>query len=630
MTTFTLPLNSRDDMARLLLNMIRPLKPFYSEGSAWLQIGSTAAHYGEKAARMEGFARILWGLGPLWAGDNRGLSKGHQEEIEWWKQLYLKGLIHGTDPNHMEYWGELADYDQKMVEMAALAVSLGLCREDLWDPLTEIQKEHLYRWLDQINDKQVHSNNWRFFRILVNMTFRLLDLAWNRKNMDKDIELIESCYMGAGWYFDGTPDQIDYYIPFAIHFYGLIYGTLMAGPEPEYSDLLKERTRQFGQDFVYWFGNDGGEVPFGRSLTYRFAHTAFWGAAALAEVECVDYGVMKNLVLSNLELWLSRPIFDLAGILSIGYGYPNLLMSERYNAPGSPYWALKTFIVLALPAAHPFWTSERKLFPFDPVKYLENSRMVITHDKNNHVLLFPAAQHGKVFGNSPSKYEKFVYSNRFGFSVSRGPELDAGAFDNALAVSVAGADDYRMRNGVDSYQIDARKIITEYCIGSHVKIVSTIIPGMPWHVRIHEIETQIGIDVADGGFTIGLEQPGGVVSGALSGKATEDQLRLTEHSAFAVLPWGVSGIESMTGGTAELVRSFPNTNLFVNLGLIPTVKQRLKPGKHIMVSLVYGEPAADSQKELYQKPKLEIRKDGVAVMEEQDTIEVLFQGSEIV
>jgi len=226
-------------MARLLLDMIRPLKPFYSEGSAWLQVGNTAAHYGEKAARMEGFVRILWGLGPLWAGDNQGLSKAHQEEIEWWKQRYLNGLIHGTDPNHMEYWGEVADYDQKMVEMAALAVSLGLCRKDLWDPLTKMQKEHLYRWLDQINDQQVHPNNWRFFRILVNMTFRLLDLAWNRENMDKDIELIESCYMGDGWYFDGTPNQVDYYIPFAIHFYGLIYGKLMAGPEPEYCDLIK-------------------------------------------------------------------------------------------------------------------------------------------------------------------------------------------------------------------------------------------------------------------------------------------------------------------------------------------------------------------------------------------------------
>ena len=36
-------------------------------------------------------------------------------------------LVHGTDPSHEEYWGDLVDYDQKMVEMAALAVASNAC-----------------------------------------------------------------------------------------------------------------------------------------------------------------------------------------------------------------------------------------------------------------------------------------------------------------------------------------------------------------------------------------------------------------------------------------------------------------------------------------------------------------------
>ncbi|MGI5947147.1 MAG: DUF2264 domain-containing protein, partial [Lachnospiraceae bacterium] len=61
-------LENRDDTARLLLQLIRPLKQHYSKGNAWLLPGNTAAHYGRKPAAMEGFARILWGLGPLFAG----------------------------------------------------------------------------------------------------------------------------------------------------------------------------------------------------------------------------------------------------------------------------------------------------------------------------------------------------------------------------------------------------------------------------------------------------------------------------------------------------------------------------------------------------------------------------------
>ena len=48
---------------------------------ALLKVGSTAAHYGEKDARMEGWARILWGLGPLFGGDNTALP-AEQQKLE--------------------------------------------------------------------------------------------------------------------------------------------------------------------------------------------------------------------------------------------------------------------------------------------------------------------------------------------------------------------------------------------------------------------------------------------------------------------------------------------------------------------------------------------------------------------
>lgn len=68
-------LRTRDDMAMLLLDWIRPLKEHYSRGGAQLIIGNTSAHYGEGSIRMEGYSRVLWGLGPLFAGDNEGLPR---------------------------------------------------------------------------------------------------------------------------------------------------------------------------------------------------------------------------------------------------------------------------------------------------------------------------------------------------------------------------------------------------------------------------------------------------------------------------------------------------------------------------------------------------------------------------
>jgi hypothetical protein len=61
---------------------------------------------------------------------------------------------------------------------------------------------------------------------------------------------------------------------------------------------------------------------------------------------------MKGIILRHLRYWMNRPILDKAGILSVGYGYPNLIMAETYNSPGSPYWGLKAYLILALDEGH--------------------------------------------------------------------------------------------------------------------------------------------------------------------------------------------------------------------------------------------------------------------------------------
>lgn len=453
---------TRSDVAEVLLDMIRPLKKFYSPGHSLLQVGHTGVHYGSKVAWMEGFARVMWGLGPLWSQDNEDLSDPLRKEADEWLHLYRTGLINGTDPNHEEYWGDVADYDQKMVEMASLVTGISLSPGKLWEPLTGIQKENLYNWLNQINEHQVHPNNWRFFRILVNMMFQLLDLPWSRAATEDDMAVIEGCYTGDGWYYDGNPGQVDYYIPFAIHFYGLIYARLMVHKDPEKSRLLKQRSEVFSRDFIYWFSEDGREIPYGRSLTYRFAHGAFFAAMGYAGVEGVGYGIMKHLVLQNLGQWLRRPVFDNAGVLTIGYGYPNLFMSERYNGPGSPYWAFKTFFLLAMPEEHLFWKAEEEKYDYEEKKLLNHPHMLITHDSHHHVLAYPAGQHCGNHGCCPEKYEKFVYSNVFGFSVSRGFGLEEGAFDNTLAVSLAGEERYQMRYGAEDFQVTEEEVRISY------------------------------------------------------------------------------------------------------------------------------------------------------------------------
>ncbi len=601
------PIRTREDVIGALLTMCRPLKNKFSKGHSFLYLGDTGAHYGDKSARMEGYARVLWGIGPLLSQDTGDLPDAVQKEIEEYYNIFRDGLLHGTDPAHEEYWGELQDYDQMMVEMAALVTAIALNQDKLWHSLSDTARSNIYQWLDQINTHKVHPNNWRFFRILVNMTFCKLGLDWNKKNMDADLQIIEDCYTGGGWYYDGNAGQVDYYIPFAMHFYSLIYAEVMEKEDMERALLFKSRSAQFAKDFIYWFANDGSEIPYGRSLTYRFAHVAYFAALAFSNTEALPWGVIKGVFLKNLRHWFSKPIFDPAGILSIGYEYPNLTMSERYNSPGSPYWAFKAFLILALPKEHPFWQAEETDYEYEPVKTLKHPHMLITHDnKTDHVMAFVTGQHCANHGNTPAKYEKFVYSNHFGFSVNRGTGLEDGAFDNTLAISPAGENFYRMRYGVSLYEVEEKHLRMKYSVSSQVHVDSIIVPAAPWHVRIHQIETEIAIDIADGGFAIRTQSDLFTVPERAYIKSSDKDLLREERGLFAVLPWGTSGIAAECDGELEMVRTFPNTNLFTNLAMVPTLRKRLTPGKHTIITMFIAGGTEVSAEFLIEKPAVTI------------------------
>lgn len=591
-------IRTREDVALLLLDWVRPLKAHYSVGGAQLKIGHTSAHYGEASGLMEGYARVLWGLAPLFARENKELPTSARQEIEDWKVLTRTGLIHGTDPSHGEYWQDVKDYDQKMVEMASIVNAIMLAPKVFWEPLTATQKENVYNWLNQINCHQVHPNNWRFFRILVNTLFRCLDLSANETCLKDDFAVIESCYEGDGWYYDGHPGQKDYYIPFAMHYYGLLIAKWMEESDPVYSQTLKERASRFYPDFIHWFNGEGREVPYGRSLTYRFAHSACFSAMAYAGVD-VPMGEIKHLVLGNLRYWSENPVFDNGGVLTIGYQYPNLFMSERYNAPGSPYWGFKTFLILALPKEHLFWQEEEKEPVLENKRVLLHPNMIAVQESGGHALLYPTGQRSANFGCTVEKYQKFVYSNYYGFSVSRGTQLEDGAFDNTLAVTAAGENFWRMRREIQRYEVTEDTVRTLCELMPGVTVESLVVPCEQGHLRVHFVRTEIEAELADGGFAIPAEN---------GRERMEDSMVLMDDSQIYLdCPWDKAAAVNLEGGgTAKLVRAFPNTSLMYPLTVIPTIYYRLKPGQYCLVDYFYA--GKDSFDNLAPIPQYEYQK----------------------
>ncbi|NLO85096.1 MAG: DUF2264 domain-containing protein [Clostridiales bacterium] len=565
------PLRTRADVERAAAQLIEPLMPLLSNGCARLHLGETGAAYPASIAEMEAYARPLWAIIPMLVG------KCESVRPLWEK--WREGLINGTDPNHPEYWGEVTDYDQRLVEMAVMGLGMSIAPEEFYQKLPEAAQKNLYNWLDQINHHDMPKNNWTFFRVLVNMGFIVNDLPYPKHQMEIDLAAIDEHYEGDGWYFDYF-NQREYYTMWAFHYYGLVYASVMKDRDSERSAAFIRRAKMMSRDFACWFDKNGEALPYGRSLTYRFAQSAFFAAQAYAgaEDEWVDYGVMKHLLLSNMRQWFSLPIFTRDGVLTIGYHYPNLHMAEGYNAPGSPYWAMKSFLCLALPEDHPFWQAEEKPNPAVRVSLQPHARMLVTRSEDgSHVMAFEAGNHAHEHSHDEAKYEKFVYSTVFGFSVPKAQKLlRDGAFDNMLALSEDG-DTYHPRYGCENYEITDTYVRSVWKPFADVTVDTTITPVGEWHVRVHRINSTRPMHVAEGCYAISRD-----------GDGVMSQEECAEHAVIKAA-WGISGLvnlQGFAGGT--IVYPEPNTNLMAPRTLIPTLVGEIPAGETVLVSAVLG------------------------------------------
>ena len=602
------PLQTKSDAQAALRELLRPLENHFETSKYGLKFDDGGAIYAEKTREIEALLRPLWGIIPCLAGGGDYAFLGQ----------YIEKINQGVDPSSPSYWGEITSIDQKMVEMAVLATGLCLAKAQLWDVLTTCQQANLHNWLIKINDHDTPENNWRFFRILVNVGFKNCGAPYSEAAIERDLADINSYYLGNGWYADGKTDQIDYYVPFAIHFYSLIYVATVGDADPVYTPLFKERARLFAQDFQNFFDINGVAVPFGRSMIYRFAQAAFWATLALADVEALPWGEIKYLCLQNLRHWFKQNIFTKTGELNVGYYYRNLVMAEGYNAFGSPYWALKTFAFLAIPDKHPFWQAVAT--PPKPTKRqtIPQARTIICRNANNtQIQMFPVGQNcGFLPAHAQAKYEKFVYASAFGFSVPKGAiGLSQGAFDSTLAVS-EGDQYYRMRYGVCAYALNDDYLVSVWQPWDDVTIKSYIIPLMPWHVRIHLVKTKRQLSLAEGGFCVDAE-------------GDSKTITLDAGIAYQHQNGQLSGVVNLHSfADAKVIALEPNTSLYYARTMLPTLTATVAPGSYLFASAIVGALAVDGDV-LQKLPSLTITDAVFKIQYGQTTIKITKDDDEV-
>ena len=563
------PLKNRSDVTLWVNEILSAVTPFIENKGSRADLANFTAHYGQRVAGMEAFSRLLWGVAPLLAGGQP------PEEMA----RYVETIKRGVNPDHPDYWGEISpEVDQRVVEMAAYGVLLALNHQTLLADFSEDERQQLWRWLKQSETAVTPDNNWHFFPILVQVGFHRSGLPVNREVIARHFAAIEHYWLGDGWYSDGVDRPRDYYISMAFHFYGLLYARLMDDADPQRCARLRDRASAFAPDFIHFFDDEGAAIAYGRSLTYRFAQAAFWSAAAFSGLEAFSPGVMKGIILRHLRWWMRQRPFDRDGILSVGYGYPNMAMAEEYNAPGSPYWALKTVLVLALGEESAFWQADELPLPArDTPHAIAHASQVLVHQPDHLWMLCSGATDPKNFVNTEAKYCKFAYSSRFAFNCERGRfGLPHASPDSMLLLSEN--DNYwRGRHESLESRLVGCALYSRWRPWPDVEAETWLAALGDWQVRLHRIRTPRALACCEGGFSLNNRPPPGRF-------AAEGVSRLEGSGALSAIH-----CLSPQRRRGDVVLTPPNSNLlFADRAAVPVVLGELAPGTHLLICALWA------------------------------------------
>lgn len=418
--------------------LLAGVQPYASPSGSLITLPGAPGGYGTAVDGLEGFARTFLLAGFRLAGEEGADPTGLAER-------YAAGLAAGTDPTHPERWTRPEEHGQAKVEAASLALILDMTRPWIWDRLSPDVQERTVEYLGSVvGDPDYPDNNWVWFRIVVETFLRSVGGPFSTDDVAHDLAAHDRFHRPGGWFADGPERSFDHYAGWALHLYPALWERMSGAAEVAAAagdDLAtrsaadREHLVRYLDDALALVGADGGPLVQGRSLTYRFAAAAPFWAGAFAGVG--SPGQLREAATRIVRHFAAHDVPGTDGLLTLGWHHPWRPIAQRYSGTGSPYWASKGLLGLALPATHEVWTAAPEPLPVDvgdvlavaaaPGWAISSTRedgivRVINHGTDHAVP-------GSDAGDSP------LYA-RLGYSTATSPLLDAEAWTSPLDQSV--------------------------------------------------------------------------------------------------------------------------------------------------------------------------------------------------
>jgi hypothetical protein len=337
-------------------------------GFARIQYPGVGGGYSFRINGLEGFARTAPLLATkVYSGRGTTISDpttGQPVEIV---ALLKTGLLAGVDPESDEYWGDVHDFNQRIVESADIARILWLTKAQLWDSLTSNERERITRWLLPVTRARTFDTNWNLFPIVVGLTLarlhedgRYAHLAVEAQRKFADYR--RKSYLESGWFMD---EHVDFYNTWGITYELFWIHTIDPTFETEFIRTAIRESALLTEHLI----SPNGIPIMGRSSCYRTAVPV----PVVAEAILDSNGERAGHGLRALDaVWRYFIAHDSLrdGTLTQGYFQSDMRYLDPYSGAGSCHWGLRSLtLAMMLPPDSRFWTDPPAPLPIEVQDY---------------------------------------------------------------------------------------------------------------------------------------------------------------------------------------------------------------------------------------------------------------------
>lgn len=335
-------------------------------GYARVQFGGAHSFNGYSVDGLEGFART----GSLLAA---WIYSGRQGSGEWVEMLRT-GIVQGVDPRSSQYWGDIRDYDQRIVEAADIARILWLTRTRIWDGLGVEQQQMIRTWLLSATTKHTPLNNWILFPVVVSLVLASLegrDAAALLPGAHAAFEEYRRFHLDQGWFYD-QPHGVDFYNTWGIAYELFWIHVVDPTFEPDFIVAALVKSAELTQYLI----SPQGIPIMGRSICYRTAVPVPLIAATFLGSGRFPAGrAVRGLDVVWRYFVAHGSLRD--GTLTQGYFAADPRFLDRYSGTGSCGWGLRSLVLAFMhPAGDEFWTAAEQPLPVEESDYrLELSKL---------------------------------------------------------------------------------------------------------------------------------------------------------------------------------------------------------------------------------------------------------------